>query len=163
MEKELRTGDGFLNNKDTWSTKGHRGMRRGEEGPAGEAGGQVGKLSRPEDTPGRCSSSLLHIQGVTHLPHRFPWANRSLLILTLLPSFISFVYPVPLPEETYKPFSWSHVVLPQMIHPQKGPLEDKAVSRQGLNKPFGLASLDKSSQGPISVLWSQEQGQQQGT
>lgn len=80
--------------------------------------------------------SPLHIQGVTHLPHRIPWANRSLLILTLLLSFISFVYPVPLPEATYKPFSWSHVVLPQMIHPQNSPLADKAVSRQDLTKPL---------------------------
>lgn len=67
-------------------------------------------------------------------------------------SFISFVYPLPLPEETYKPFSRSHVVLPQMIHPQKGPPEDKEVSRQGLTRSFDLASLGKSSQGPISVL-----------
>lgn len=43
MEKELGTGDGFLKNNDPSSMKGHRGLRRAEEGPAGEAGGQGGK------------------------------------------------------------------------------------------------------------------------
>lgn len=123
MEWELGTGDGCLKNKDTWSMKGHRGMmmRRGKEGPAGETGGQgrndPGQKTHLEDV----LPSPLHIQGVIHLAYRIPGANRSLLILTLLLSFHSFVYPVPLPEETYKPFSWSPVVLPQMIHSQNSP------------------------------------------
>lgn len=126
-------------------------MRRGVEGPAGETGGQGGNDPGQKTHLEDVLPSPLHIQGVIHLPYRIPGANRSLLILTLLLSFHSFVYPVPLPEETYKPFSWSPVVLPQMIHSQNSPLADMAVSRQDLTKPFGLVSpcpLGKSSRGP---------------
>lgn len=161
IEKELGTGGDFLKNKDTWSTKGHRRMRRGKEGPEvrmedkwGNEMIQARRHTWKMFFPVHCTSKEWFISH-TGSPEQIGPSWYS-------PYFYLSSFFVPLPEETHKPFSWSHVVLSQMIHPQNSPLVDKAVSKQDLTKPFGLASLGKSSQGPISLLWGQKQGQWQG-
>lgn len=65
-------------------------------------------------------------------------------------------------KDTHKPISWSDVVLPLTIHPKKGTLEGEDSVQVRPNQALCLASLGRSSQGPITILMRSGAGSRAG-